>query len=98
MAKKKGFYYRFADIFIQDKLDDYIFAYFSGVRSAMPYIQLIDIAAHFQRFLDLNEDDIATDIIIASYTRSLEKYRKYFGCRDQKDETLEQIFSRKVAK
>lgn len=83
MARKKRVLYRFAEIYRQDKLDDWIFAYFTGVRRAIPTAKLKTIALNFQQSFDLTEDDLALDIILASYHRSLNKYLKHTGIEDE---------------
>ncbi len=77
MAKKKRLFYDFSDLFRQDKMDDYIFSYFLGVKSVMPAAQLKQIAEHFQYDFCINEDVVPADIILASYQRSLDKYRRF---------------------
>lgn len=76
MAKKKQFYYKFEELYIQDKMDDFIFAYFTAVKSVMPQAQLKQIAEHFQHDFYIDEDLVPVDIILASYHRSLAKYMR----------------------
>lgn len=79
MAKPKRYLFNFPDLYRQDKMDDYIFAYFTGVKDVLPTAKLQDIALQFQSIFMLSEDEIAMDIIIASYHRSLDKYNKYIA-------------------
>lgn len=83
MARKKRIIYQFAEIYRQDKLDDWIFAYFTGVRTAIPSAKLKTIALNFQKVYHLTEDELALDIILASYHRSLNKYNKFTGAVDE---------------
>lgn len=77
MARKKRVLYDFHELFRQDKLDDYIFAYFTGVKRGIPSAKLLEIAYNFQSDFGLNEENCAVDIIIASYQRSMSKYQKH---------------------
>ena len=82
MAKRKKLFYSYPDIFRQDKLDDYIFAYFTGVRDCITTIKLQEVAMMFQKNFGMEEYDLAVDIIMASYHRSLEKYNNYIQIRE----------------
>lgn len=90
MARKKRVVYNSEEMFRQDKYDDWIFAYFTGVRAAVPTAKLKQIALNFQSSFLLTEDDLAVDIILASYHRSLGKFAKYSTVIEEKrsDETL----------
>jgi hypothetical protein len=76
MARKKRILYAFKEIYRQDKIDDFIFAYFVGVKSIIPTANLTDIGKNFQKDFKLSEDECALDIIIASYHRTLSKHLK----------------------
>jgi hypothetical protein len=76
MARKKRIVYSFKEIYRQDKIDDFIFAYFIGVRSIIPTANLTDVAKNFQKDFLLSEDDCALDIIIASFHRTASKHLK----------------------
>lgn len=90
MARKKRVVYNSEEMFRQDKYDDWIFAYFTGVRKAMPTANLKQIALNFQRDFHLSEDKLALEIILASYHRSLGKFSRHISIiEDNKyDESL----------
>lgn len=76
MARKKRVMYDFPELYRQDKMDDFIFAYFEGVRDTLPTAKQNVIALNFQKKFHLTEEQAAIDIILASYQRSLHKYQK----------------------
>ena len=82
MAKRKRVLYDFHEFYRLDKLDDMIFAYFTGVRSVMPTAKLTTIALNFQKDWGLNEDNLAMDIIIMSYHRTYDKHKKHIQVVD----------------